>query len=528
MPEKPSDHEASEPSEKLPPLPPELDPRGTTRSSRHIGAGVDRRRYFKQLSLYGTAIICTLLSIGLVVGTGVFWWNYRQFETSRETTVCTSCSGGTTTTSKHDVDGKDQNILIMGNDDRTNLTVAEATALRVGQDGGSLNTDTMMIIHLPADGKKATLISLPRDSYVEIPGYGMNKLNAAYPLAYSNTSGTHLQKVAAGANLLIQTVHNLTGLTIDHYAMVDLIGFYRISNAIGGIKVNMCQAISDPNVNAEGSGFKAHAGINIIQGTQALAFVRQRYNFPDGLGDLDRVKRQQYFLTATFRQAFSGNVFTKVNKLLGAVKTSVITDDKLNPLDLGAQMEKLAANNIASYTIPTDGFATTDVGSTVVVHPAAVQAAVLKWIGNTDPKLKTAPLVDPSTVSVSVLNAGTGQSGVAQTNADVLRSQGFQIGTVGDATSPVTATTIEYADGMQSQAKTLAQYVPGALLLKSSVTSLTLLLGPDGLKAKALPKPTNSPSTGTSSTPSSTTSTSSSPTPSMSTAPKAIDRACIN
>jgi LCP family protein required for cell wall assembly len=491
---------------------------------------VDRRRYVRQLSLYSTAVICTLLSIALVVGTGLFWWNYRQFESGRQTTVCTACNAGAANTLRHDVDGKDQNILVMGNDDRAaGLTAKELRELNTGNDGGSLNTDTMMIIHLPADGKKATLISMPRDSYVDIPGYGMNKLNAAYPFGYNSSTGSHLQKVAAGANLLIKTVQNLTGLQIDHYAMVDLIGFYRISNAIGGIKVNMCQAISDPATANGGSGFKAHAGINTIKGSQALAFVRQRHGLPNG--DLDRVKRQQYFLTATFRQVFSGNVFSKVSGLLGAVKSSVITDDKLNPLDLGSQMEKLVANNITSYTIPWDGFSDVQVGSVEIVHPAEVQAAVLKWIGNTDPALKTAPLVDPSTVTVSVLNAGSQTNGAAAANAAVLQGQGFTVSNVGDAPTAVTATTIEYADGMQSQAKTLARYVPGALLFKAKVATLTLLIGPDGLKAKPLPlAPSTSsgtPAASSSSAPSSTSPTSATPTPTQTKASKPIDASCI-
>jgi hypothetical protein len=309
--------------------------------------------------------------------------------------------------------------------------------------------------------------------------------------------------------------------------MVDLIGFYRISNAIGGIKVNMCNAVSDPATASGGSGFKAHAGLNTIKGRLALAFVRQRYHFPDGQGDLDRVKRQQYFLTATFRQVFSGNVFGKVNGLLGAVKSSVITDDKLSPLDLGAQMEKLVANNIASYTIPT-AFGTADVGSVLIVQPAEVQTDVLKWIGNTDPKLKTATLVDPSTVTVSVLNAGSGQNGAAQTNADVLHSQGFKIGTVGDAPSVVSATTIQYADGMQSKAKTLAQYVPGAVLMKANVGTLTLLIGPDGLKAQPLPTAPQSPSSSSASNTPSHTPSSMSPTPRPTRPPRPIDATCIN
>ena len=125
------------------------------------------------------------------------------------------------------------------------MTAAEAKALHTGRTTGSLSTDTMMIVHIPADGSKATLISLPRDSYVDIPGYGKNKLNSAYAQAYNDASGDDDAKRAAGANVLIKTVTNLTGLTIDHYVQVGLLGFYRISNAIGGVTVNLCNAVDD-------------------------------------------------------------------------------------------------------------------------------------------------------------------------------------------------------------------------------------------------------------------------------------------
>ncbi|HEY3738156.1 MAG TPA: LCP family protein, partial [Jatrophihabitans sp.] len=487
-------------ADELPPLPAHLDPRRTTRTSRHGGGGHDRHFRFKQISLYSTATIATLLSIVIVVGTGIYWWNYREFNQGiNKISISSSDNVGPNT--PKDIDGKDQNILIVGNDDRSTATDAELRALKTGRDGGSLLTDSMMLIHVPADGRKATLISFPRDSYVAIPGYGMNKLNSAYADAYNAANGTHEQKVAAGANLLVRTIENLTALHVDHYVQVDLIGFVRISDAIGGIKVNMCEAVNDPATTTGGSGFKAAKGPTTISGPRALAFVRQRYNYPLDSGedgDFGRIKRQQYFLTAAFRQVFSGNVFSKIQKLFGAVKQSITVDGNLDPLDLGRQMQNLTANNIsAQESIPWDGFNNdSPVGSVVVVHPAQVQTFVFKLIGATDPKLKTATLVDPSTVTVSVLNAGSGENSTAQTNATVLQKQGFSLGTVGDSPDPVTATTIQYAEGMQDEAKTLAQYVPGALLMKTNVKALTLLLGPDGLKAKPLPKPAQT-STGT-------------------------------
>ena len=499
----------------MPPLPPRLDPR--RRHGRAEGSAL-------HVAKLATLTLCTLLSISLVALFGTYWWTYRQFKSNIPRVNISAAKAQAQT--HHDIDGKDQNILVAGNDDRQTATDAELKQLGTTRDGGSLNTDTMMIIHIPASGAKATLISMPRDSYVAIPGYGMNKLNAAYGDGYNAASGTYDQKRAAGANLLIETVQNLTGLSIDHYVQVDLLGFYRISNAIGGVTVNMCAAVQEPN-----SGINLHAGVNLIQGTQALAFVRQRYGFPNGLGDLDRVKRQQYFLTAAFRKVASAGMLNplKLPDLLNAVQRSLYIDSSLDPLALGRQLENLTADNISGKTIPWDGFDdNTPVGSVVVVHPAEVKAFIAQLIGTSDAKLATAQPVATSAVTVDVLNAGSGINLAAAAAAGVLRQGGFAIGQVTNAPSASTTTIIEYADGMQSQAKTLAAWVPGAVLQKAAVSHVTLLLGSDGLTAKkpAAPATASTAAAASASSAAHITTPTTSATPSK--APTAIDSTCIN
>ncbi len=487
-------------------LPAHLDPRVRHRRAGPSGGG---RRV---LSIAGR-LLATIVSITLVLTFGTYWWKYHAFSTGLNRLNVFSSTAIKPT---HDIDGTAQNILIVGNDDRQTATDAELAQLHTARDGGSLNTDTMMIVHVPANGTKATLISLPRDSYVNIPGFGMNKLNAAYVLGYNATPGVIESKRAGGAKVLVQTIQGLTGLTLDHFVQVDLLGFFRISNAIGGVTVNMCAAVQEPD-----SGINLHKGINVIQGTQALAFVRQRYNFPNGLGDLDRVERQRYFLTAAFRKLTSAGVLLnpiKMQSLLTAVQSSMYMDAGLNPLNLARQMENLSADNIVGQTIPTDGFGTADVGSIVKVTPAEVKAFINGLVGNADPKLAGAKAVAPAGVTVDVLNAGSGVNGVAAANAALLRQQGFGVAAVANSPTASTLTTIEYSDGMQSQAKTLAAYVPGATLqLVPSVTHVTLLLGPDGLGVKPV-APTATPGAtahGTTAAPA---------------APKtqAIDSGCIN
>ena len=174
------------------------------------------------------------------------------------------------------------------------------------------------------------------------------------------TAATTTASESAGIRLLIRTIAQLTGLHIDHYVQVNLLGFYRISNAIGGVDVCL-NAAQNPNTDSDAFG-KGYSGINlpaghsVIKGSQALAFVRQRHGLPNG--DLDRIKRQQYFLSAAFHKVVSGGVLLnpfKLRDLLKAVSSSMLTDPDLDMLALARQFQDLSAGNISYATIPNDG-----------------------------------------------------------------------------------------------------------------------------------------------------------------------------
>ena len=428
----------------------------------------------------GLQITAALLSLAVLVGSGFAWATYRNFSSNiKRVSIDT---GDTSNAKKNNIDGKDQNVLIVGNDDRDSATAAELKELSTTKDGGSYNTDTMMLMHIPANGSKATIISFPRDSYVAIPGHGMNKLNAAYPFGVQDDNGNK----SGGATLLVKTIENLTGLSIDHFVQVDLLGFYRISNAIGGVTVCLNNAMKESN-----SGIDLKKGDNVIEGKQALAFVRQRYGFPDGLGDLDRIKRQQYFLSAVFRKMASAGTLLnpfKLQKLLTAVTQSLTMDSSLNPLKLAQQMQNLTAGNVSFTTIPTNGFATEgNVGSVVVVDNAAIPDFVQSLIGvSAADALKAAKAAAPSTVTVTVANDANA-NGLETTNAAALNAAGFKT-VVPPATSAVLAkTTIQYPSGMESQAKALQAQVPQAVMLRTpAVTTVTLALGNNGVQVKSL------------------------------------------
>ncbi len=470
---------------------PEWPPPGPPRPPRaaHANGGIGgwggNGGAWRKGSLLGARVVIALVSVAALIGSGIAWATYRQFTAGIQHGVALP----KVAKGKKDVDGKDQNILLLGNDSIAGATKDEVNALGTTTDRNDSATDTMMILHVPADGSTASIISFPRDSWVMIPGHGMGKINGAYVDGFNDAANQGakdmLSKQSAGITLAAQTLTNLTGLHIDHYVQVNLLGFFEISKAIGGVNLCLNEDAKDPY-----SAINLHKGWNKnVEGKQALAFVRQRHGFPDGLGDIDRIKRQQYFLSAVFHKAVSGGTllnFGKLRSLLNAVKKSLITDPSLDIIQFVQQFSKIAGGNI-SFGTPPWQFGQVDGTSVVLVDPAAVKQFVNKVIGvPVDKKLATARPVPPTQVSVVVLNQSN-QDLVATKNASILGQAGF-LATVGNTDQHTDQTSIEYPDGMQAQAKTLAKYVPKALIEQSStVSKLTLILGSDGLGAKSAP-----------------------------------------
>jgi LCP family protein required for cell wall assembly len=443
----------------------------------------------------GARLLAAALSFVILVASGLAWAAFQNFTNSipHGSAVPPLAAG------QKDIDGSDQNILLIGNDSRAGASRAELRALNTGDDGGSVNTDTMMELHVPADGSKPTIISFPRDSWVDIPNNGKGKINAAYGDGYVAAKNAHKSEndaQSAGIIMTARTIDALTGLHIDHYMQVNLLGFYRISNAIGGVTVCLNKA-QNPNTDSDQfgkgySGINLPKGVSVIKGSQALAFVRQRHGLPNG--DLDRIKRQQYFLSAAFHKVTSAGVLLnpfKLNDLLGAVGSSLLTDPSLDLLSLSRQFEVMAAGNITFATIPNNG--------PQVIYPDGVETAIVQ-VDTTampgfvralrgkpaDPDLAAAKAANPSSVTVDVLN-GTQTVGLAGRNGNQLKTLGFKVDVVDSAQSDAAATMVEYPAGEQSAAKALAAAVPGAKLIETStVKRVTLVLGTNGVQVKGL------------------------------------------
>ncbi len=396
-------------------------------------------------------------------------------------------------------------ILMVGMDSRTDaqgkpLSQAQLAQLNAGDSDGELNTDTLIMIRIPNDGREATGVSLPRDSFVDIPGYGEHKINSAYLRAknesrqklqnegVSNEAQLEVRSNQEGAKNLIATVQDLTGATIDHYAEVNLLGFYDITKAIGGIDVCLKDAVDDYR-----SGAKFKAGKQNISGRKALAFVRQRHGLPNG--DLDRIIRQQVFMSGMAKKVFSQDMLTPgsetLDKLRAAIQKSVVLDEDWNVIQFAQQMMNFTGGRLAFKTIPTGrpDLETPEDGSAVEVNPGDVRGFVDSLLGK-KPSKETGQEADGADgaddgagkqVTVNVRNA-SGQAGLAQTVSDSLAQQGFAQGEVGNADLR-DSTVVRFAEGGQEAADQVAEALGGNPVVEPDTNlpggTVTVLLGAD-------------------------------------------------
>ncbi|MEV6863452.1 LCP family protein [Streptosporangium subroseum] len=244
--------------------------------------------------------------------------------------------------------GVGENWLLVGTDSRSEKTTTGKDAATRLWRPGEQRTDTIMLIHLSESGNRVCVISIPRDSWVSVPGKGRAKINAAFSWG--------------GPALLIKTIEKLTGVRIDHYAAIDFQGFSSATDSIGGVDVEVTQTVRDPL-----SGVTWKAGRQHLDGEKALQFVRQRVNLPGG--DLDRIKRQQALLNSISDKVLSAETLAnpvKLNNLLRSLTKAISVDSGVTPGVLRSRMLELAGLDSLDYvTMPVKGTGTEDSQSVV-------------------------------------------------------------------------------------------------------------------------------------------------------------------
>ncbi|MDN6258653.1 MAG: LCP family protein, partial [Corynebacterium sp.] len=247
------------------------------------------------------------------------------------------------------------NWLLVGSDSRVGMSEEDGERYAAGDlsDEGA-RTDTIIVVHVPTFGGKPTMVSIPRDSYVDVPGYGQDKINSAFSYG--------------GPQLLQQTVEQATGMRMDHYMEIGFGGFGKIVDAVGGVELCPAEAIDDPM-----AGLNVEAGCQEMDGPTALGYVRTRYTSANG--DLDRVKRQREFLSAVVSKVGSFGTLANPFRALPLINafSEALTVDEGDHVWHLARLAFGMVRGADQQTVPVGGFADTDAGSVVLWDDEAAE-----------------------------------------------------------------------------------------------------------------------------------------------------------
>jgi LCP family protein required for cell wall assembly len=406
-----------------------------------------------------------------------------------------------------------QNILLMGLESRTDwngnvLPQKILSKLHAGSRRGVLyegvggnDTNTLILIHIFAGGHRAVGFSIPRDDLVTfadtVGPQQEGKIDQAYGISMYYKEGQLRQQSStmsqnqlafagneAGRAAAVATVEQLTGVHIDHFAEVNLAGFYELAKVFGGVEVCLKHAVNDHKY----SGAHFRKGYQHLDAEQSLAFVRQRHGLTNG--DLDRTHRQQAFIDSIIYQLRHEGILSdlsKVRGLLAVAKRYVITDSGWNLLDFAGQMQSLTGQHLTFHTLPIQSYSTwgNPVQDVNIVDPTLIKSIVHAAFypppgaraGHKRGKHRSAPPVPKATVTV--LNGTTTPLLAARVTAALARA-GYPTGKPGNTATPQSATAVRYGAGAAASARVIAKLFGATALADSSVKPghVELLLGP--------------------------------------------------
>ncbi|MDV9170094.1 LCP family protein [Streptomyces sp. W16] len=448
--------------------------------SRRRAKPVARRRRIARIALITVSAL-------ILVTAGVGTWLWQHLNGNINSVAIDDGAGGK---EKADAFGRTPiNLLVIGSDGRNN---AADCKLGGGCGSGSStvghNADVEMVVHVSADRSNATVMSVPRDTMTQVPAC-KDPGSSAATAGYYGQINSALQY---GPACQVTTVHQLTGITIDHFVMLDFSGVVKMSDAVGGVSV----CVSD-NVYDTYSHLKLARGTHTLKGTAALEFVRSRHGFGDG-SDLGRTVSQHLFLSAMIRKFKSAGTLAnpgKVYSLADAATKALTVDTGLGSVgklvDLATDLDKVPSKRMTFTTMQTGA----DPANADRVVPAAGAKSLFAAIAN-DQSLSsgsgkkkassspsaTAPATVPvSEVAVKVEN-GTTIGGRASAIANALITKGFSPGTsTGNAPEQAATTEITYGPGERAEAQTVASALglSASHMTQSSVSGLTLVIGAD-------------------------------------------------
>ncbi len=374
------------------------------------------------------------------------------------------------------------NIVLMGSD--TRVGKGNGGFGSVEKFGDAERSDTVIVLHVAGDRKSAIGVSIPRDTIINLP---VCKKDGKKVGGYSARFNQAIE--IGGPGCTIKAINEMSGLDIHNFMLVDFGGFKRIVDAVGGVEICLAEPVDDPL-----SGLKLGKGKHVVQGDEALAFVRVRHGIGDG-SDTSRIRRQQAFISSLMRKVLSSGTLLNPAALLGvldAATKSLTADTQLadinNLKDLAVSLKDLKPANVTFVTLP---WTPNGDGATVSANTKRARsiwealANDTSWppTGVKDDSESTQPLLKtkPESIRVNVLN-GTGVTGKAKEVAKQLRKAGYNVQEVGNADlDTYTATTVQYDPNWDVSAKTLI-YATSATeteTVKKQGATMNLIVGTD-------------------------------------------------
>ena len=383
------------------------------------------------------------------------------------------------------------NYLLLGSDSRKGLSPDQIEHFGNDQQiGGENRADTIMLVHTDPDLQKAIILSFPRDLWVNIPGHGYDKINAAFSGGVDH----------GGPLLVARTVHALTGLRINHFLYVDLAGFEGVVKTLGG--VDMC--ISAENVNTPGyvadangqstyysepghivdpnTGLDVTPGCQRLPADQALAYVRTRHLPCDAAApDFFRIGRQQQFMRAVINRLLQPSELLKLPTQIGPILGNMKRDPDLNPADLAylvGQLRGISTGAAEFRAVPGYGATSSDGLSIIKMDPAASEIFKAissgKQLGDAGTRLVNTPISEAN-IAVPVVDHAS--AGKVDDVAQVLADSGFDISpgvvTYADYGADLPGNVIAYKPGHLEEANVVAKYFPGLKLVESKELGAT-------------------------------------------------------
>lgn len=323
--------------------------------------------------------LLVMLSMVLVAAivVGGYLFNLASTYNSKTTTIESAFPDNAARPSRAAAAEGAMNLLLMGSDARAGETAEESS---VPQAVEGSRSDTMMLMHIPKDRQNAYVMSIMRDTWTEIPGQGMHKINAAMSFG--------------GVPLVVETIEGMFDAPIDHVVIVDFEGFKGLTDALGGVTVD--NPIAFQSEGAEGESFEE--GPIKLNGESALKFVRERYAFADG--DYQRVRNQQLFIKGVMTELLNASTFSnpaKISSILNEISPYLSVDGEFDATAAGAlamSMREIRSDDVRFFTLPNLGVGTSPDGQSIVIKDDAAIAEIAAALddGSLGQYLETADL----------------------------------------------------------------------------------------------------------------------------------------